>query len=302
MKVLITGASGLVGTALTKKLLQKGHEVNYLTTSDPKSAKQKLPGANGFFWNPAKEVLDEACFDGVDSIVHLAGANLNHRWTKSYKKEIIESRVLTAQLLFNRLKDSGEVKQFISASGVSIYKDSLTEIYTEENYQEDDGFLAVVVRKWEAAADRFRQLGLKVAKIRTGPALAKESGMLKELERPVKFGMGSALGTGKQWISWIHIEDLVAIYVAAIEQKWEGVFNATAPFAVTNEAMMEELSKKMKKPRLVKKAPEFVIKLIFGEMSDMLLDSQHARPEQAQKAGYKFRYPTLTEALDDLVK
>ncbi|NMH29329.1 TIGR01777 family oxidoreductase [Flavobacterium silvaticum] len=300
MKILITGATGLVGTALTNRLLESGHNVNYLTTGDKFPSSMK--GAHGFHWNPEKEVFDDAALENVDSIVHLAGANLNHRWTSAYKKKIIESRVLTANLIYQRLQSLvDKPKQFITASGVAIYRDSLTDIYTEKSNETDPSFLGHVVQKWESAADRFAQLGISVCKLRTGPVLAKEAGMLKELETPVKFGLGAALGDGKQWQSWIHINDLVSMYQQAIEKNWSGIYNATAPIAVTNEALMQALAKQAGKPIIIKKIPKFLLKIIFGEMHQMLLSSQHVRPEKPNEKDFHFSFPTLEKALGDLM-
>lgn len=301
MKILISGATGLVGTALTRELVRRGHQVNYLSTS--RGFPESMGVASGFYWNPSKEVLDDAALEGCQAVVHLAGANLNHRWTESYKRKIIESRVLSAKLLFDRIQQM-ETKpaQFVSASGIAIYPDSLTQVFTEKDLEKDHSFLSQVVQKWEAAADRFASLGLKVCKVRTGPVLSDQGGLLKEVEAPVKFGLGSAFGSGKQWQSWIHLDDLVSLYVAALENSWEGVYNGTAPIAVTNQAMMQAIAKRYARPILLPKVPKFALKLILGEMHQMLLSSQHVLPQQPMDNGFKFRYPTLDEALDHLIR
>ncbi|RZJ67029.1 MAG: TIGR01777 family protein [Flavobacterium sp.] len=301
MKVLITGATGLIGTQLVAKLAAHKIEVNYLTTT--KSSIKSEPSYQGFFWNPEKDFVDENAIVGVDAIIHLAGASISKRWTRKYKQEIIESRVLSANLLYKLIKDNpNQVKQFISGSAIGLYKDSLTEYYTEDNKNVDDSFLGNVVLKWEHAADRFSQLGIKVCKIRTGLVLAKEGGMLPQIEKPVKMGFGAAFGSGKQWQSWIHIHDLVNMYTTALEQQWEGAFNATAPNPVTNDQMTRAIAKKLGKPYFMPKIPEFVMKLILGEMSMLLFASQKVKSERPLEKGFKFQYETLEPALENLLK
>lgn len=301
MKVLITGATGLVGTRLVAKLAAHKAEVNYLTTH--KNAIKSQPGYQGFFWNPETGFIDENAIVGVDVIIHLAGASISKRWTRKYKQEIIESRVLSANLLFKLLKDNpNQVKQFISSSAIGIYKDSLTEFYTEDSQSFGDSFLGNVVHKWECAADRFSQLDIPVCKIRTGLVLAPEGGMLPQIAAPVKLGVGSAFGSGKQWQSWIHIDDLIAIYVAALEQKWEGVVNATAPNPVIQDDMMRAVAKTLSRPYFMPNVPEFVMKFVLGEMSSLLFLSQKVKPERALQKGYVFKYPELEPALENLLK
>ncbi|RZJ30450.1 MAG: TIGR01777 family protein, partial [Flavobacterium sp.] len=211
MRVLITGATGLIGSELSKQLLQNQIEVHYLTT-----AKQEIknkPNYTGFYWNPEKGYIDESALIGVDAIVHLAGATISKRWTDAYKQEIIESRIFTANLLFNTLKKNpNQVKQIVSASAIGIYPDSLTEVYTEDSTRQDSGFLGHVVEKWEASIEKFRLLNLRVAKIRTGLVLSEKGGALPEIAKPIEMNLGSAFGSGRQFQSWIHLEDIASIY------------------------------------------------------------------------------------------
>ena len=212
MRVLITGATGLVGSNISKKCLAKGYEVNYLTT-DREKVKQK-DNYKGFFWDPKNNVIDDECLNKVDVIIHLAGASIAKRWTSSYKEEIIESRVDTANLLFNRLKATNQsISQFISASAIGIYPSSFQNLYKEDDQRIDDSFLAEVVEKWEAAADQFKDAQTKVAKVRTGLVLAEKGGALQKMKEPADLNLGAGFGTGKQWQSWIHIEDLANMYL-----------------------------------------------------------------------------------------
>ena len=207
MKILITGATGLIGNELVKLLLAKKYSINYLTTS--KSKIKSKPNYKGFYWNLEQGKIDENCLYQVDVIVHLAGANIAKRWTNPYKQEIIESRTLSSELLYNLVKKTpNQVKQFISASGTAIYPESFTKVYDETTIQTEDSFLANVVKKWEESANRFQVLNIKVCKLRTGIVLSNGGGALPEMVKPIKMGLGATMGTGKQMQSWIHISDL----------------------------------------------------------------------------------------------
>ncbi|MEO2128303.1 MAG: NAD-dependent epimerase/dehydratase family protein, partial [Christiangramia sp.] len=183
MRVLITGATGMVGSRLSDLCLEKGMEVHYLTTG--KSKIQKKENYKGFYWNPDTGEIEAGCLEGVDTIVHLAGASIAEPWTSSYKKQIIKSRVATANLLFETLKkQENEVENFISASAIGVYPSSLQKLYFEDDAAVADNFVGEVVRKWEAAADQFEKIGLDVAKIRIGLVLAEEGGMLEKIKKP----------------------------------------------------------------------------------------------------------------------
>jgi uncharacterized protein (TIGR01777 family) len=300
MRILITGATGLVGVHLVSKLSERGVDIHYLTTR--KGELENRAGYRGFHWNPEQGLIDENSLLGVDAIIHLAGASISKRWTRGYKQEIIESRILSANLLYKILKNNPhQVKQFISASAIGIYKNSLTKWQAEDDFEADNSFIGNVVLKWESAADRFIQLGLKVCKIRTGLVLAKEGGMLAEVVKPIRLGLGASFGSGKQWQSWIHIDDLVAMYINAVEQQWEGVYNAVAPTPVTNAEFTKEVARQLRKPLFLPNIPEFIVRLIFGEMSALLFSSQKIKAERSQKKGFVFKYLTLEEALKNLL-
>jgi uncharacterized protein (TIGR01777 family) len=300
MKILITGATGLVGTELVSLLLQNGISINYLTTSK-KSIKNE-PNYQGFYWNPQQGVIDENAIIDVDTIVHLAGASISKRWTSKYKQELIESRTLTTNLLYRTLKSyPNQVKQLISASAIGGYPDSKETLYTEENKSVDNSFLGQVVVKWEQAVDNFKRLNIKVCKIRTGLVLSQKGGMLKELMKPIKLGVGSPYGDGKQWQSWIHIDDLVHIYFYAIQHQWEGIYNATAPNPVDNEELTKTVAKVLDKPYFFPAIPAFVLKLALGEMHILLLSSQNVSSQKAQDNGFVFKYRTLEKALKNIL-
>lgn len=300
MKVLITGATGLIGSELVSLLLQNGITVHYLA----RNKKEIKDEANyhGFLWNIEQGKIDENCLLGVDTIIHLAGAPISMRWTKKNKQEIIESRILSTNLLYRTLKSHpNQVKQLISASAIGIYPDSLETVYTEENKAVDNSFLGQVVVKWEQAADQFKRLDIRVCKIRTGLVLAKKGGMLKELLKPIKLGVGSAYGSGKQWQSWIHIDDLVHLYYFALQNNWEGVYNATAPNPVDNEELTKTIAKVIEKPYFMPNIPEFILKIMLGEMHILLISSQNVSSQKAQDNGFPFVYRTLEKALKNLL-
>lgn len=300
MRVLITGATGLVGSHLSSLCRKEGIAVNYLTTS--KNKIQKQPDYKGFFWDPEKGEIDGEGLRDIDAIVHLAGASVAKRWTESYKKEILDSRIKSASLLHSSLQDSGfSVPQFISASGISVYPSSLEKFYTEDEQAVDDSFLGEVVVRWEAAADEFEDLDMQVSKIRTGLVLASDGGALPMMKIPAKYSAGAAFGSGKQWQSWIHIDDLAGIYMYVLQNRLEGVYNAVAPNPVTNEELMEKIAEQLEKSQWLPNIPSGVLKFALGEMSNTVLASQLVSSEKIQSAGYQFQYSNLPKALKDLL-
>ena len=301
MRILITGATGLVGKKIVSLLLQKGIAINYLTTS--KSKIQNQDNYHGFYWNPQQGIIDENCFLNVDVIVHLAGANISKRWTNAYKQELVESRVLSSNLIFKTLKDNpNQVKQIISASGIAIYPNSDTAIYTEESLEKEDSFLGNLVVKWEQSVDKFNMLDIKVCKIRTGIVLSKKGGALTEMLKPVKLGLGSSYGNGKQIMSWIHIDDLVGIYFLAIQNILEGVYNAVASNPVSNKELIHSIAKILDKPLFLPAVPKFIFKLLLGEMHQLLFTNQKISNQKIIDSGYIFNYNSVDKALINLLK
>jgi hypothetical protein len=301
MKVLITGATGLVGTALTELLLQNGIKINYLTTSKNKIEHQ--PNYNGFYWSPESGVIDENCLIGVKTIIHLAGANIAKRWTSKYKQEIIESRVLSANLLFNALKNNPhQVKQFISASAIGIYPDSLKKYYAEDFTKFDDTFLSNVVVKWEESVNQMERLNINVCKLRIGLVLSTKGGALPEILKPINLGIGSAFGTGKQMQSWIHIHDLVNMFMFALQNNLQGVYNAVAPSPVTNYELNSAVAQILEKPFFMPNIPRFIMKLVLGEMHTLLFESQNVSNQKIITAGFDFQYKSINSALKQLLE
>ncbi|UOK42376.1 MULTISPECIES: TIGR01777 family oxidoreductase [Flavobacterium] len=299
MKVLVTGATGLIGKELVSLLLQNGIVIHYLTTSAKKIESE--PNYHGFFWDPQKGVIDENCLLGVDAIIHLAGATIAKRWTDSYKQEIIESRILTTNLLYNVLKNNpNQVKQIVSASAIGIYPSSLTELYTEENNSISPTFLGSVVEKWEKELEKFQRLNIRVCKLRIGLVLANEGGALPQMVKPIKSGMGAAFGTGKQMQSWIHIHDLVAMFLYSIRNNWSGVYNAVAPHPVSNSELVKAIADALDKDIIMPNVPQFLMKLVLGEMSILLYESQNVSSQKALNDGFQYKFKILEKALDNL--
>ncbi|HMR16141.1 MAG TPA: TIGR01777 family oxidoreductase [Mariniflexile sp.] len=300
MKVLITGATGLIGQELVKRCLHSNIAVNYLTTS--KSKITNTANYQGFYWNPKKQELDTACFNEVDAIIHLAGASISNRWTPAYKKEILNSRKSTTQLLVNALKgETHNIQQIISASAIGVYPDSLVNYYDETFKPANTSFLSEVVNVWEHEVDAFSKLGITVSKIRIGLVLSTKGGALAEMAKPIKFGLGAAFGSGKQWQSWIHIKDLSNIFLHVLQHKLPGVYNGVAPNPVTNQELTKTIAAVLKKPLFLPNIPKFFMKLILGDMHTILFESQRVSSKKIEDAGFYFEYYTWQPALEDLL-
>lgn len=299
MRVLITGATGLIGSEIVKLCQERKIKVNYLTTS--KSKIEKKPDYQGFYWNPSEGEIDAACLEDVGAIINLAGANVFRRWTKSAREKIIKSRVDSAGLLYQTLQhNEHEVGHFVSASAIGVYPHSYDKMYYEDEENLDEHFLGTVVQKWEAAADKFRDLDLRVAKIRTGLVLGKDGGALPKLNQVIKMNVGAVLGKGKQWQSWIHVRDVARIFLHVVENGLEGVYNAVAPNPVTHKVFMNELAGKMDKKIWLPKIPAFVLKGVMGEMACTILSSQLVASKKIEDSGYVFEYTNLNKAFQSI--
>lgn len=301
MKVLITGATGMIGQELVKVLHQNNVKVNYLSTSKDKLVNKE--NYKGFFWNPDLNEIDVNAFEGVSVIYHLAGATVAKRWTTSYKKEILDSRIIPTRLLLEALeKHSNKVTQIISASAIGIYPDSLGAIYNEDNKSVDDSFLGKVVEQWEKEVDAFESLNILVTKVRIGIVLSSKGGALPQMVKPIKYGVGAAFGSGKQYQSWIHIEDLVSIFYYTQVSELKGVYNAVAPHPVTNATMTKEIAKVLNRPLWLPNIPKSIMKLALGEMYILLFSSQSVSALKILNQGYQFKFATIEKALANILK
>jgi uncharacterized protein (TIGR01777 family) len=296
--VLITGAGGFVARELSKKIGQE-YTVRFLT----RNKKQ----ANEFEWDIKKGTVDESAFDNISHIIHLAGANISEkRWTDERKKELISSRVDSAKLLLNTLqKKKIKLKSFISASGINFYGTTTTEKIYTENDQPGNDFLSEVVVLWEKSADEFKEQHLadRVVKIRTAIVLSEKEGALKKMMPPIQLGIGSPLGSGKQYMPWIHIKDICSVYEFALQNlNIQGAYNASSPQHTTNENFIKKTAEVLKKPLFMPNVPAFVLKILFGELADALLEGSRASSQKIQDAGFQFKFPDLKKALENLLK
>jgi uncharacterized protein len=299
VSVLITGGSGLVGNHLTKLLLKFGIKVSHLSRSGI-----PFSGVTVFKWDPEKKLIDPDALKGVNCIIHLAGANIGEkRWTEKRKKEIMGSRVNSAQFLYEIIKDNpNEIETFVSASAIGYYGSITSEkVFTEEDNPASD-FLGTVCSRWEETAKSFTRLGLRVVIIRTAVVLDINDSALSRLIIPAKLGMIVRTGTGKQYFPWIHFADLCNIYYKAIsDYSIAGAYNAVAPEHETNDSFMRTLARVMKRPVFLPPVPSFFLKLALGEMSDVAIKGSRVSGEKIILAGYNFLYPTLEKALVDII-
>jgi uncharacterized protein len=298
MKVLITGATGLIGKALSQALLVEGHEIVVLTRN-PGHVKA-IARTKTFAWQPELEHPPVAAFDGVTAVIHLAGENVAARWTPEHKRRIRASRVLgTRNLVLGMQQSVKPPAIFISGSAVGLYGNRGDEQLTEQSAP-GNGFLADVCREWEAEIGQAQALGARTVALRTGVVLSRAGGALKTMLPAFQFGAAGKLGNGRQWFPWIHITDIVGLlHHALLHEGVRGPLNATAPNPVTNEEFTKELADVLNRPALIP-VPKFALELLFGEMAAVMLASQRVIPAVALQSGYQFRFPWLRAALNDL--
>ena len=305
MKVLITGATGLVGKEVTRLCRAQGISVHYLTTSQKKISSE--PDYKGFYWNPSTDELDIASLEGVDAIIHLAGASIAQKWTSKNKQIIKDSRIKGAQLLYNalaRFRESGNtpsVKHIISASAIGCYPSSPTKLYNEKYPGYASGFLGEVVEEWEEVVLEFQKLDIATSLIRTGIILDKTAGALPKIVKPIRFFAGAPIGTGQQWQSWIHIEDMARLYMHILTEELTGIYNGVAPNPVTNEKLTKVVAHTIKKPLFLPNVPKKVLKILLGEMATIALESQMVSAEKILETGFIFTYPTVEQAIENLL-
>ena len=298
-KILITGGSGLVGMRLSEMLIDLGYEVAHLSRNPSKVSSYKT-----FKWDVAKGYIDDNAISYADYIINLAGASVaDEKWSEDRKKEIINSRVESIRLLHKCLSQTEHhVKGFISASAIGIYGNSGDRLVSEESSYADD-FLAEVCKAWEAAAWDMRELDLRTVIFRLGIVLSDKGGALPQIAKPVKMLAGAPLGSGKQYMSWIHIDDACRLFIRAIEDtQFEGIYNAVAPHPVTNQEFTKELAEVMHKPLVLPNVPAFALNLMMGEMSEVVLASQRVSANKVMQTGFTFEYNYLEEALESFYK
>lgn len=294
--VLLTGGTGFVGKELTKLLINSGYSVSILS----RSKKENTASIFYYTWDIHKQTIEKEAVLNADYIIHLAGANIAEKpWTSKRKEEIINSRQQSAQLIYSVLKKNDKkLEAFVSASAVGIYGAvNGEEICTEETAVGDD-FLGLTCQKWEAAADQFEKLGIRTVKVRTGLVLGENDGILNKLTAIFKLRLGSALGSGKQYMPWIHVEDLCAIYLEAIKNiNMEGPYNAAINDTTTNTIFSEKLAKVFGYKMWLPNVPGFLIKMMLGEMAKIVLTGRRVSSAKVEKLGFQFKHNNLEETL-----
>ncbi len=293
--VLITGGSGLVGTRLTQYLIEKGYRVNHISRKcNPEET------ALCFIWDLATGYWDKEAIEGVSYIIHLAGANVAEgRWTTKRKQQILESRVKSSQMVSEMVKASnGSIKSVISASAVGYYGISMGDSLVDETLEAGNDFLANVCKQWENA---ISVCDTNVAILRLGVVLSNNGGAISKMVAPIKWGVGSPLGLGSQLMPWIHIDDLCTMFLFAIEKKWQGAYNAVAPQIVSNKEFTYQLASAVNRKIIVPNVPSFALRLMLGDMSEMLLTGVNVSTTKTEKARFQFDFPSLSMALNDLL-
>lgn len=300
MKVLVTGASGFVGKRVVKELLSSGDEVVVLTRSIAKAAINLGSRCKYFTWADTSIKPPMEAFEGVHAVINLMGEGIaEKRWDEQQKKRIYDSRVVGTRMLVETLRELPKRPSvLVSASAVGVYGNRGSEDITEESSVGSD-FLATVCKDWEAEAYKAKDFGMRVAVVRTGIVLGKGGGALKKMLPIFKLGAGGPVGSGKQYMSWIHVDDVARMYVEAVRNPYlSGPLNGTAPYPATNKEFAKALGKELHRPAFAP-APEFAIKMAFGEMGQMLLDGQKVLPTKVKSTKFRFLYPTLEMALRD---
>jgi uncharacterized protein (TIGR01777 family) len=297
MKILITGATGLLGTELQKTLTDQGHELLLASRREPKDASH-------IKWDAEQGFLEPGKLQGTDPVIHLAGQSVSGlRWTEEKKKAIRDSRVLGTRSVVEAISDlETRPNVLIAASAIGFYGDRGDEELTETS-KPGKTFLAEVTKDWEAEARRAEDAGIRTVLLRTGIVLSKEGGALGTMLTPFKFGLGGVVGNGKQWMSWISMDDhIAAILFALVNESFRGAVNAVSPNPVTNEEFTRVMGEVLYRPTFIP-VPEFAVNLMFGEMGEaLLLDSTRVLPKRLEQAGFKFNFPELKKAIENAVK
>jgi uncharacterized protein (TIGR01777 family) len=293
-KVLITGGSGLIGRRLSFLLKCRGYEVRILSRSNNPKNNYKT-----FVWNVSEQYINDSAFEGLNHIIHLAGAGIaDKRWSEKRKKEIIASRVASTNLLYNTVKRlKTPLDSFISASATGYYGAITSETIFEEKDKPAKDFLGKVCSLWEDSIFQFNEIKIRTVALRTGIVLSKDGGALKKMKTPII----TSLGNGKQYMPWIHIDDLCELYIKAIEdEQFKGAFNAVSSEHISNLSFSKKISKIFNYPFLALGAPSFILQIVFGEMSTIILNGSRISANKIKQAGFKFKFENLEKALKNL--
>lgn len=298
-KVLITGGNGLIGNYLVRKFLEKGIDVAVLTRTKPGD-----DTVRSYLWDVEKSHIENGALEGVNHIIHLAGENVGaKRWSESRKKLLIDSRVKSAKLLLKKIKEENKIiESFISSSAIGYYGAITSDRIFNESDPPADDFMGRLCSLWEKAADEFSETGARTVQLRTGLVMTSNGGVLSRMMKPIKMGLGAALGSGKQYQPWIHIEDLCEMYVMAVTNKSiRGGYNAVSPQHITNIELTKEIARVLNKPLILPKVPSSFIRLLYGEMSDIILKGSRVSAQKIIDVGFQFNYNEVSAALQDLL-
>ena len=291
--ILITGGTGLIGKHLRGLLRAKGYKIAVLSRSNSSEP-------NSYFWNLEKNFVEDKAIEEADYIIHLAGAGIaDERWTKKRKKELINSRVNSTKLLYKAVtKLNPNLKGFIAASGIGYYGAITSENIFTENDAVGNDFIATICKLWEKESMKFNAINIRTAIFRIGVVLSKEGGAYEKISEPIKLGAGASLGSGEQYVPWIHINDLCNMLISAIENNgMQGIYNAVAPQHITNSVLTGSIAENIHKKIRLPNIPKFMLKTIYGKMATILLEGSRVSSEKIEKTGFKFRYPTLETTL-----
>jgi len=301
MKVLITGATGLIGSRIVKDCLERDIKVNFLTTR--KNKIDGIPGCCGFYWDPQKNIIDLNCFDDIDSIINLSGASIFRIWTRKNKELILNSRVQSLNFLRDTIKENNiKINSIISASGIGAYPSSIENEFDENEKDRSNYFLSDVIKEWEKATMSFKNIAKNVSIVRIGLVLSKDGGVLKQTMQPMSFGFGVYFGKGNQWQSWIHIKDISRLFLYINEKALSGIYNGVAPTPLSNFDFTKMVSKIRRGVLFLIPVPRLFFRLIFGEMHIILFKSQKVSSEKIQSKGFAFVYDNLENALKNILK
>jgi uncharacterized protein (TIGR01777 family) len=297
MRVTVTGATGRIGRSVVAVLQERGDEVTVLTR-DPARAREALGAVEAVAWDPAQGPAPAEALSGRDAVVHLAGEDVGQRWTAEVKERIRESRETGTRNLVAGIRAADPRPRALVSASASGYYGARGPEPVDESEGPGDDFLAQVVVAWEREAEAASELGLRVVRLRTGVVLDKHGGALEKMLPPFKAGVGGPVAGGRQYLPWIHRDDVVGLYVAALDggDEWRGAINASAPAPVTNKAFSKALGRVLHRPA-VAPVPSAALKLLFGEMSIIVTTGVHMVPRRALELGHRFRHPELDEAL-----
>ena len=300
MKLLITGGSGTLGQNITKLALAKNYQVNILTRS--KKITSNKNDLKYYYWDPSLKIIDNNCFNGVDSVINLSGYNVFCYWTNKNKSKILESRIESTSFILSQIKERNiKIKSFVSASGISAYKDSLSVISTEDHGVDiPSSFINQVVIKWESKVKDYEKIlpEISFSILRVGLVLSNYGGLLKISKNLSKLFLLSPLGTGNQWQSWIHIDDVSTIFLRSIEKNEKGIINVVSPNPVIQKDLLRIIALFNNSKVIFPNIPTFMVKTIFGEMSELVLSSQKVRSQRLNN--YVFKFSKLDLAIKDL--